>query len=419
MASDVETKEANLAEAGQTQLRLGPIDEFSRLTGLDPRLLAMLGALLVIWVVLHLLTNGLFLTPRNLFNLAVQGSSVGIMATGMVLVIVARHIDLSVGSVLGFIGMSIAYLQVEVFPLGAAWNWPLSIAAGLALGAVVGLWQGLWVARGGVPAFVVTLGGLLIFRGAAFEITDGRTVAPLDPVYQLLGGGIDGSIGATASWVLGLTAVAAVVFFSIKARSKRARYGFPIKPLWAEVAMILAWSALIIGFVMVMNAYTKPRSDIPRGIPVPVLILLAVVIVMSFVARYTKFGRYVFAMGGNPEAAALSGINVRRVTVMIFVVMGMLCAIAAVVTTARLNAGTNSMGTLAELNVIAAAVIGGTSLAGGLGTIPGAILGAVIMQSLDNGMVLLGVSSSLRSIVIGLVLVAAVWFDVVYNKNRR
>jgi D-xylose transport system permease protein len=183
--------------------------------------------------------------------------------------------------------------------------------------------------------------------------------------------------------------------------------------------MILAWSALIIGFVMVMNAYTKPRSDIPRGIPVPVLILLAVVIVMTFISRFTKFGRYVFAMGGNPEAAALSGINVKRTTVMIFVVMGVLSAIAAVITTARLNAGTNSMGTLSELSVIAAAVIGGTSLAGGLGTIPGAILGAVIMQSLDNGMVLLGVSSSLRSIVIGLVLVAAVWFDVVYNRNRR
>jgi D-xylose transport system permease protein len=400
-------------------LRLAPVEEFSRLTGLDPRLLAMLLALVVIWVVLDLWTGGLFLTPRNLFNLAVQGSAVGIMATGMVFVIVARHIDLSVGSVLGFVGMFMAFLQVEVFTLGAAWNWPLSIALGLALGALVGLWQGLWVAYGGVPAFVVTLGGLLIFRGAAFEVTDGRTVAPLDPVYQLLGGGVDGSIGATASWALGLVAVAAVAFFAIKARSKRLRYGFPVKPLWAEVAMIAAWSALILGFVMVMNAYEKPRSDIARGIPVPVLILLAVVVVMTFVSRFTKFGRYVFAMGGNPEAAALSGINVKRTTVMIFVVMGVLSAVAAVVTTARLNAGTNSMGTLAELSVIAAAVIGGTSLAGGLGTVPGAILGAVVMQSLDNGMVLIGVSSSMRSIVIGLVLIAAVWFDVVYNRHRR
>jgi D-xylose transport system permease protein len=152
---------------------------------------------------------------------------------------------------------------------------------------------------------------------------------------------------------------------------------------------------------------------------VPVLILLGVVILMTFIARFTTFGRYVFAMGGNPEAAALSGINVKRTTVMIFVVMGMLCAVAAIITTARLNAGTNSMGTLAELSVIAAAVIGGTSLAGGVGTVPGAILGAIVIQSLDNGLVLLGVSSSQRSIVIGLVLVAAVWFDVVYNRRRR
>lgn len=419
MATDAQSGTREAGRGRPAALKLGFLEAFSRLTGLDSRLLAMLGAMLVIWLVLHLMTDGLFLTPRNLFNLAVQGSAVGIMATGMVLVIVARHIDLSVGSVLGFVGMSIAFLQVEVFPLGAAWNWPLTILLGLALGALVGLWQGLWVAYGGVPAFVVTLGGLLIFRGAAFEITDGRTVAPLDPVYQLLGGGIDGSIGATASWTLGLIAVAAVAFFAMKARAKRARFGFPVKPLWAEIMMICVWSALIIGFVLVMNAYTKPRSDIPRGIPVPVLILLGVVLAMSFLARFTTFGRYVFAMGGNPEAAALSGINVKRTTVTIFVVMGILCAVAAVVTTARLNAGTNSMGTLAELNVIAAAVIGGTSLAGGIGTVPGAILGAVIMQSLDNGMVLLGVSSSLRSIVIGLVLVAAVWFDVVYNRGKR
>jgi len=306
-----------------------------------------------------------------------------------------------------------------VLPLGAAWNWPLTIVFGIGLGVLVGLWQGVWVAYGGVPAFVVTLGGLLIFRGAAFEITDGRTVAPLDPVYQLLGGGIDGSIGATASWALGLVAVCLLAFFTMKARAKRTRYGFPVKPLWAEIMMICAWSALIIGFVMVMNAYPRPKTFEPRGIPVPVLILLATVVFMTFAARFTKFGRYVFAMGGNPEAAALSGINVKRTTVMIFVVMGVLCSIAAVVTTARLNAGTNSMGTLAELNVIAAAVIGGTSLAGGLGTIPGAILGAVVMQSLDNGMLLLDVSTSTRSIIIGLVLIAAVWFDVVYNRGRR
>lgn len=241
----------------------------------------------------------------------------------------------------------------------------------------------------------------------------------MNPTYQLLGGGIDGSIGALWSWILGLAAVAAVVAMSTRARAKRQKFGFPTKPLWIAVALIVISSALIIGFVMVMNSYNKPRTDIARGIPIPVLILIAVVVGMTLLARMTKFGRYVFAMGGNPEAANLSGINVRRITLWIFILMGMLCAVAAIITTARLNAGTNSMGTLAELSVIAAAVIGGTALAGGRGTIPGAILGAVIIQSLDNGMVLMSVSSATRQIVIGIVLILAVWFDVSFNKVRQ
>ena len=388
-------------------------------TELDTRMLAMVGALVVIWLVLSLMTDGIFLTPRNLYNLTVQSTVVGIMATGMVLVIVARHIDLSVGSVLGFTGMVIAYLQVEVFPLGAAWNWPLTIVIGLLLGGLIGSWQGFWIAYRGVPAFVVTLAGLLMFRGAAWLVTEGRTVAPMDPTYQVLGGGIDGSIGATWSWIFGIVAVAAVIYAAVNGRIKRKRFGFPTKPMWAEIGLILVWASVIIGFVMVMNAYTKPRTDIPRGIPVPVLILIVVVVAMSLLSRITKFGRYVFAMGGNPEAAELSGIDVRKTTMMVFVVMGMLCGIAAVITTARLNAGANSMGLLAELSVIAAAVIGGTSLAGGVGTVTGAILGAVIMQSLENGMVLLGVSSAMRQVTIGLVLIAAVWFDAVYNRYRR
>jgi D-xylose transport system permease protein len=168
-----------------------------------------------------------------------------------------------------------------------------------------------------------------------------------------------------------------------------------------------------------MNAYYKPRTEIPRGIPVPVPIMICVVVGMSLLAKTTRFGRYVFAIGGNPEAAELSGIAVKKITTFVFVVMGILCAVAAVITTARLNAGANSMGMLVELNVIAAAVIGGTSLAGGVGTIAGAILGAVIMQSLESGMVLMGVTSAMRQVVIGLVLILAVWFDVMYNKTKR
>ena len=386
---------------------------------IDTRMLAMIGALIIIWVVLTVLTDGIFFTARNLYNLAVQTSVVGIMATGMVLVIVARHIDLSVGSLMGFTGMVIAYLQVHVFTLGAAWNWPLTVVCGLALGALVGLWQGWWVAYRGVPAFVVTLGGLLIVRGGAYLVTDGRTVAPMDKTYQLLGGGINGSIGATWSWIFGGVCILLMIIGTFRNRARRKKYGFQPKARWAELVMLLIGIGLVCGFVMVMNSYYKPRTEIPRGIPIPVLILIGVVVIMTLLAKVTKFGRYVFAIGGNPEAAELSGINVARVTMYIFMVMGILCGIAAVITTARLNAGANSMGTMAELNVIAAAVIGGTSLAGGVGTIAGAILGAVIMQSLESGMVLMGVTSAMRQVVIGLVLVLAVWFDVMYNKNKR
>lgn len=386
---------------------------------LNTRMLAMLGALILIWITLNFLTGGVFFTARNMYNLAVQTSVVGIMATGMVFVIVARHIDLSVGSVMGFIGMVIAFLQVNYFTLGAGWNWPSTIVLGLILGGVIGLFQGWWIAFRGVPAFVVTLAGLLIFRGGAYLVTDGRTVAPMDPTYQMLGGGVTGSIGETGSWIFGGLAIIVLLFAMIRSRLKRRKFGFTPKPLWAEAFLIIVGIGLIVGFVMIMNSYYKPKSEIPRGIPIPVLILIGVVGVMTLVAKVTKFGRYVFAIGGNPEAAELSGINVQRITMYIFMVMGVLCGIAAVITTARLNAGANSMGQMAELSVIAAAVIGGTSLAGGLGTITGAILGALIMQSLENGMVLMGVSSAMRQVIIGSVLILAVWFDVVYNKNRR
>jgi D-xylose transport system permease protein len=305
-----------------------------------------------------------------------------------------------------------------VFPLGAVWNWPLTILCGLALGGLVGLWQGWWISYRGIPSFVATLAGLLMFRGAAYLVTDGRTVAPMDKTYQILGGGIDGSIGATWSWILAGVAIAWMLTNTIMVRRSCLKYGFKVKPLWVQLLFLSIGTALVCGFVLVMNAYYKPRTEIPRGIPVPVLIMIFVVVGMSLLAKITRFGRYVFAIGGNPEAAELAGIAVKKITTLVFLVMGILCAIAAVITTARLNAGANSMGMLAELNVIAAAVIGGTSLAGGQGTIYGAILGAVIMQSLDSGMVLLGISSAMRQLVIGAVLILAVWFDVVYNKKR-
>lgn len=405
-------------QAQQTAVKESALSRFLRQADIDNRMLAMIIALLVIWVTLNIMTDGIFFTARNMYNLAVQSSVVGIMATGMVLVIVSRNIDLSVGSLLGFTGMVIAYLQVHVFPLGAAWNWPLTILCGLALGGLLGVWQGWWISYRGIPSFVTTLAGLLMFRGAAYLVTDGRTVAPMDKTYQILGGGIDGSIGATWSWILAGVAIAWMLTNTLMVRRSCLKYGFKVKPLWVQLLFLTIGTALVCGFVLVMNAYYKPRTEIPRGIPVPVLIMICVVVGMSLLAKITRFGRYVFAIGGNPEAAELAGIAVKKITTFVFVVMGILCGVAAVITTARLNAGANSMGMLAELNVIAAAVIGGTSLAGGQGTISGAILGAVIMQSLDSGMVLLGISSAMRQLVIGAVLILAVWFDVAYNKNR-
>ena len=385
---------------------------------IDPTSLALVLALATVWIGFDLASDGVFLTPRNLVNLAIQSSVVAIMATGMVLVIVARHIDLSVGSLLGVTGMLAAALQAELLPADAAWSWPLAVAVALVSGAAVGAWHGFWVAYRGVPAFVVTLAGLLIFRGAAYLVTDGATVAPLADDYLRLGGGADGSIGATASWGLAMLALVVLSVSQGNARAGRRRHGIPLRPLWAEGVRWLALAVLVVGFVAITNAYTLPRSDVPRGIPAPVLILAVVAASMAVLAHRTRFGRHVFAIGGDPEAAALGGVDVRRATLAVFVVMGLLAGVAGVVTSARLGAGSTSMGTLAELSVIAAAVIGGTSLAGGVGTVAGALLGALFMQSLENGMVLLGVSSALRQIAIGLVLVLAVWLDVRARTRR-
>lgn len=386
--------------------------------GVDTRFLGMLGALVIIWLAFNVATDGIFLTSRNLWNLAVQSSVVGIIATGMVFVIVMRQIDLSVGSLLGFAGMIMAVLQVDVFPVGAEWAWFATLVLGIAAGAALGLFQGWWIAYQAVPSFIVTLAGLLIFRGGAWLMTQGRTVAPLDPTFQILGGGLNGAIGWTWSWILGGVAVVAVLVLAYRSRLKRSRHGFHVRPLWAEWLVTGSGVAAILGFVWVMNSYDMPQSDIARGIPVPVLILIGVAIVMTFIARSTKFGRYIYAIGGSPDAAKLAGIDTRRIMLLVFVIIGMLSALAGAVASARLNAGANATGTLTELHVIAAAVIGGTSLAGGAGTIAGAVLGAVIMQSLQNGMVLIGFTSALQQVVIGLVLIVAVWLDVVYRRRR-
>ncbi len=420
---------------------LGPVASFLKATELDTRMLGMIAALLIIWLGFHIFSNGLFLTPRNLWNLSVQSSSVAVMATGMVLVIVTRNIDLSVGSVLGFVGMIIGVTQAEILPryldFGHPAIWVIALLVGMLVGIIIGALQGYVIAFLGVPAFIVTLGGLLVWRGAAWWVTSGRTVAPMDETFRLMGGGPAGSIGATASWIVGIVACLAVVLMLFNGRRQRKRFRFPLRPVWAEFFLGGIACAFIMGAVSVANAYpwpigivrnyardnniTLPEGGlfIAHGIAIPVLIAIGVGVVMSFVSTRTRFGRYVFAIGGNPEAAALAGINTRWVTMKIFMVMGGLAAIGAAISTARLNAATNAQGTLDELLVIAAAVIGGTSLAGGAGTVAGAMIGAVLMQSLSTGMILLGVDTPLQNIVVGLVLVVAVWLDTMYRKRTQ
>lgn len=363
----------------------------------------MLVALAALWLALAWVSDGLFLSPRNLVNLAVQASAVGVMACGMVLVIAARQIDLSVGSVLGFTGMVIAGLQVEAGLLGAPLPWPVALLAGVGLALAIGAWHGAWVAYARLPSFVVTLAGLLVFRGAAWLVSDGRTLAPLDERYTRIGGGLSGTIGGAASgWLAGALCAALV--------AARLRASPPEMRTRALLGALPAVTALV-GIATIANAVPGPDGS-SAGLPLPLLVLGAVAFGVHGLATRTRFGRHVFAIGGSPLAAELAGIDVRGVTLRAFALLGALAGVAAVLTTARLGAGTNSMGSQAELAVIAAAVLGGTSLAGGAGSVGGAVLGALWMQSLENGMVLLDVTSALRQVVIGLVLLAAVAADV-------
>ncbi|MCW2309812.1 sugar ABC transporter permease [Rhodobium gokarnense] len=428
------------ASPGTARSRTGsPVARFFQATELDTRLLGMIGALIVLWIGFDIASGGVFLTPRNLWNLSVQTSSIAVMSTGMVLVIVTRNIDLSVGSVLGFVGMIMGVTQAIELPQYLGYEhpatWAIALAVGVVLGGAIGMLHGYVIAYLGVPAFIVTLGGLLAWRGAAWWVTSGRTVAPMDGNFKLMGGGVDGAVGATASWIIGIVACLAIIALLRYGRTQRQRFNFPLRPVWAELTLGAIGCAVVLGAVTVANSYPWPRriaeryaeaNGIPipdgglfisHGLAVPVLVALGVGVVMTFVATRTKFGRYVFAIGGNPEAAELAGINTRRITMFVFMVMGMLCAIGSAISTARLNAATNAQGTLDELYVIAATVIGGTSLAGGVGTIAGAMLGAVVMQSLQSGMVLMGIDSPLQNIVVGIVLVIAVWVDTMYRKR--
>ncbi|MEA2537640.1 MAG: D-xylose transport system permease protein [Chloroflexota bacterium] len=420
--------------AGRSRPSVG---DLLRATEIDLRLFGMVAALIAIWVGLGL-ANSAILQPVNFLTFSVQAASTAVLATGMVLVIVSRNIDLSVGSVVGVIGMAYAVLMADIFPTTIGVNhplgWIIALALGLGLGVLIGGFQGFLIAYVGIPSFVVTLGGLLGFRGVIWVLSGGTTVAPDDATFVLLGGGPEGSLGGPLSWVLGAVICVATILLLVTARRQRRKFGFALRPVWAETLLGVLACAFVLGAVYVANSYhwppglatqyatahgiTEPPGglQIEAGIPFPLLIVIGVSVFMSFLATRRRFGRDIFAYGGNPDAAELAGINTRWTIMKTFILMGVLGAISAAIASARLNGGTLDLGTGYELYVIAAAVIGGTSFAGGIGTIPGAILGALVMQSLQYGLGFLGFNSPIVNIVAAVVLVTVVGID---SWNRR
>ena len=410
-------------------------------TEIDLRLFGMLVAFIAILVAFNIISGGKFFSPNNMVTLAVQACGIAIIATGMVLVIVSRNIDLSVGSLVGVIAMTYALLMTNILPdvLGLSadfpFRWAIALAIGIALGAAIGGLQGFIIAYIGVPSFIVTLGGLLSIRGVVWYLSSGAAVSGLDANFQLIGGGAQGSIGGPLTWALAIVGCLAIIALLYSDRRQRRRFGFPVRPMWAEVLIGAVGCLIVLGIANFANNNFWPEGladriaaqqnwgpkpaggwHIPAGLPNPLILLLGVTLIMTFMANRRRFGRYVYAYGGNPDAAELAGINTRWTILKTYVLMGILCALAAAIASARLNGATLDIGQSYELYVIAAAVVGGTSFAGGIGTIPGAVLGAFVLQALAYGLSFIGVNSPGQNVVAGIVLILAVGFDTL---NRR
>ena len=367
------------------------------------KILALLVAIALIWAFFSWKTDGGFTSARNISNLMRQMSVTGILACGMVFVIIAGEIDLSVGSLLGLLGGAAAVLDVtHHLPL------PVSMAIVLASGLLLGFVNGYLTAYAGIPSFIVGLGGMLAYRGIVLGITGGSTIAPISPEFEQLG---QAYLPPAVGIALGVALFALAAVLAWRQRVSQARHNLPVIALWRSVFRVALVGIVLAGFVSTLNSY--------EGIPLPVLILLVLLGVFSYIARQTVFGRRIYAVGSNMEATRLSGINVRAVKLWIFGLMGLMCALAGLINTARLAAGSPSAGTSGELDVIAACFIGGTSMRGGAGTVHGALVGALVMASLDNGMSMLDVDTYWQMIVKGAILTLAVWLDVATRSGRR
>ncbi|WHY72022.1 sugar ABC transporter permease [Fictibacillus enclensis] len=369
---------------------------------LDFRQYSLLIAILAIFVIFTIATDGSFVTSRNLSNLFRQMSVTGILAIGMTLVIVAGHIDLSVGSLVGLTGGIAAILHVWY-----DWNTFAAIGIALILGVILGAVQGWWIAYKNVPAFIVTLGGMMVFRGILIGVSNGETIAPLQDNFKMIG---QGYIPYTVGYIIAVIVVAALFALYFKNRVKKIKLGLPLGNENAAYGRVALFSIVFLLFVYMMNRYL--------GIPAPIMAVLVVAGIFIFLSQRTTFGRHVYVIGGNADAAKYSGIKIKRNVLIVYMLMGLLAGIAGVLLTSRLNAATVGAGNMLELDSIAAVVIGGTSLMGGVGTIMGSIIGALIMVSIDNGMSMMNIEPFWQYIVKGSILVIAVWMDVSTKKKQ-
>jgi D-xylose transport system permease protein len=361
----------------------------------------MIAVLGVIWVYFHWATESTFLTARNLSNLMTQMSVTGIIAVGMLMLIVSGNIDLSAGSVLGFAGGIAAYVTTTL-ELGL----PAAVLSAIAIGVAIGLFHGLLAAYAWIPAFIVTLGGLLAWRGAVKWLLGGNTIPISDETFRGIG---NSNLPAVAGWGLAGVAIAFVLFMAYRKARAVKDYGLGEANYKGEFLKAIVPIVAVVAFIAVMNAW--------QGVPVPVLILLGIALLGGFLTNSTVFGRYLYAIGGNPDAARLSGINNARNVLKVYGLLGAFIGVAALIFTARVGSAAPDAGVLKELDAIAACVIGGASLMGGRGTIFGACLGALIMASLDNGMSLLNVRDFMQDIIKGSILVAAVGLDMMGRRQ--
>ncbi|WP_448100213.1 sugar ABC transporter permease [Luteibacter jiangsuensis] len=367
------------------------------------KILALLIAVAMIWVFFHVKTDAAFITPGNLSNLFRQMAITGMLACGMVFVIIAGEIDLSIGSLLGLLGGVVAILTVN-----EGWGtWP-AIGAVLVLGLLLGAFNGFVVTKMRVPSFIVGLGGMLAFRGIVLYITGSSTIAPAPDDLIALG---QGFVPVELSrWIGGIIFIG-LVALTVRRRMRRSKLGLQQAALWIDIVRLVAIGAFIAGFIRILND--------ANGIPIPVMILLGLLAAFTYVSTQTVFGRHIYAVGGNMEATRLSGVNVARVKLVVFALMGLMCAFAGIITVARTGSGSPSAGTGGELDAISACFIGGTSMRGGSGTVYGALIGALVMASLDSGMQLMDVDNSWQMIIKGVILVLAVWVDVLSGSNRN